>query len=152
VITKNSIFWGITPGGSLKVVRRFGGIFRLHLQGRKVRQARNRQEASGKQSEPRVENQAWCGPGRKCGNANGAVTIVCKGLRGDQQEKGGKGTKKANLWLFNPENGGDIFLRNVTGCLLNYGVLQPRISCFYIPSAGTSSSFYYFSKFFFITL
>jgi hypothetical protein len=35
-----SIFWDITPCGPLKVNRRFGGICRLHLQGRRISQAK----------------------------------------------------------------------------------------------------------------
>jgi hypothetical protein len=32
---KSSIFWDITPCSPLSVNRRFGGTYRLHLQGRK---------------------------------------------------------------------------------------------------------------------
>jgi hypothetical protein len=40
---KTSIFWNITP---LKVNRRFGGIYRFHVQGRSVSQIRNRHETA----------------------------------------------------------------------------------------------------------
>jgi hypothetical protein len=40
----SSIFWDITPCSPLKVNRRFGGTFRLHLQERKVSQYRNHRE------------------------------------------------------------------------------------------------------------
>jgi hypothetical protein len=40
VVMKNSIFWDITSCSLLKVNRRFGGACRLHLQGRRIRQAR----------------------------------------------------------------------------------------------------------------
>jgi hypothetical protein len=33
VVTKATIFWDITPCSPLKVNRRFGGTYRLHLQG-----------------------------------------------------------------------------------------------------------------------
>jgi hypothetical protein len=33
VVTKSTIFWDITPCSPLKVNRRFGGTYRLHLQG-----------------------------------------------------------------------------------------------------------------------
>jgi hypothetical protein len=33
VVTRNTIFWNITPCSPLKVNRRFGGTYRLHLQG-----------------------------------------------------------------------------------------------------------------------
>jgi hypothetical protein len=41
VTTKNIIFWDITLLSSLKVNRRFGGIYRLHIQGRGISQATN---------------------------------------------------------------------------------------------------------------
>jgi hypothetical protein len=45
---KSSIFWDITPRSPLKVNRRFGGTYRLHLQGRRISQARNQREADNK--------------------------------------------------------------------------------------------------------
>jgi hypothetical protein len=43
-VTESSIFWDITQCSTLKVNRRFGGTCRLHLQGRRIRQARNQRE------------------------------------------------------------------------------------------------------------
>jgi hypothetical protein len=43
-VLKSTIFWVITPWSLLKVNRRFEGIQRLHLQGRKVCRARNQGE------------------------------------------------------------------------------------------------------------
>jgi hypothetical protein len=40
-VLKNSIFWDITPCSPLNVNRRFGGMFRLRLYGRRISQARN---------------------------------------------------------------------------------------------------------------
>jgi hypothetical protein len=40
-----SVFWDISPCIPLEVVRRFGGTYDLHVQGRKVNQARNQHEA-----------------------------------------------------------------------------------------------------------
>jgi hypothetical protein len=40
------IFWDITPCSSLKVNRRFGGTYILHLQARRIIQARNQQPAT----------------------------------------------------------------------------------------------------------
>jgi hypothetical protein len=37
VVIKSTIFWGITPCSPLKVNRRFGGTYRLHLQSRRTR-------------------------------------------------------------------------------------------------------------------
>jgi hypothetical protein len=42
---KSSIFWDITPCSLLKVKRRLGGIYRFHLQGRRISQARNQCES-----------------------------------------------------------------------------------------------------------
>jgi hypothetical protein len=36
VVMKCTIFWDIMPCSPLKVNRRFGGTYRLHLQGRKM--------------------------------------------------------------------------------------------------------------------
>jgi hypothetical protein len=43
---KSSIFWDITKCSPLKVNRRIGGTYRLHLQSRRISQARNDGEAS----------------------------------------------------------------------------------------------------------
>jgi hypothetical protein len=42
---KSSIFWDITPCNPLKVSRHFGGTCRLHLQSRRLTQARNQHDA-----------------------------------------------------------------------------------------------------------
>jgi hypothetical protein len=47
---KNPIFWDITPCSPLKVDRRFGVSYRIHLQVRRISQARNQHEARSKQS------------------------------------------------------------------------------------------------------
>jgi hypothetical protein len=44
VVMKSTIFWDITPCNPLEVNPRFGETYRLHLQGRRVRQARNQSE------------------------------------------------------------------------------------------------------------
>jgi hypothetical protein len=41
VVMKSTIFWDITPCSLLKVNRRFGGTYRLHLQGRRTSRASN---------------------------------------------------------------------------------------------------------------
>jgi hypothetical protein len=43
---KSTIFWDITPCSPLKVNRRFGGTYRLHLQGRRISRAGNQRERS----------------------------------------------------------------------------------------------------------
>jgi hypothetical protein len=48
VVMKSIIFWDITPCSAFKVNRRFGGTYRLHLQGRKISGARNRRESRWK--------------------------------------------------------------------------------------------------------
>jgi hypothetical protein len=40
VTMKNAVFWGVAPGRFGRLKRRFGGKYRLHLQGRKIRERR----------------------------------------------------------------------------------------------------------------
>jgi hypothetical protein len=47
VVMKSTIIWYITLHGPLKVNRRFGGTYRLHLQGR-ISRARYQRKAVGK--------------------------------------------------------------------------------------------------------
>jgi hypothetical protein len=44
---KSIIFWDITPCSPLKVGRRFGGTYRLHLRGRRVSRSRYQREIKG---------------------------------------------------------------------------------------------------------
>jgi hypothetical protein len=44
VIIKTSIFWNITSCSPLRVNRRLGGIYRIHLRGRKTRQTQKPRE------------------------------------------------------------------------------------------------------------
>jgi hypothetical protein len=46
--SRPTIFWDVTPCSPVEVHRRFGGTY--YLQGRRVRQANNQQEASNKQA------------------------------------------------------------------------------------------------------
>jgi hypothetical protein len=71
----------ITPYSLLKVNRRFGGMYRRHLQGWRIIQARNQYETDRKQS--------------------------------------------SDLF-FDPEDGGDFFLRNVGWHSKNYTALYAR--------------------------
>jgi hypothetical protein len=45
VVRKSTVFWHITPCSPLKVNRRLGGIYRLHLQGPRISRARNKHES-----------------------------------------------------------------------------------------------------------
>jgi hypothetical protein len=47
VVMKSTIFWDITPCSPLSVNRRFGGTYRLYLQGKKISSARNQRESRG---------------------------------------------------------------------------------------------------------
>jgi hypothetical protein len=38
VTMKNAVFWDVAPCRSNEMNRRFGGMYRLHLQGRKIRE------------------------------------------------------------------------------------------------------------------
>jgi hypothetical protein len=44
-IKKTTIFWDITPCSPLRVNRRFGGTYRLHILGRKMSSVRNHHES-----------------------------------------------------------------------------------------------------------
>jgi hypothetical protein len=44
ILSKSTLCWDITPCSPLKVNRRFGGIYRLHLQGRSISRLRNQRE------------------------------------------------------------------------------------------------------------
>jgi hypothetical protein len=51
ILRQNSfIFSHIAPRSLLKINRRFGAIFRVYLQGRRISKARNQREAGSKQS------------------------------------------------------------------------------------------------------
>jgi hypothetical protein len=45
VVVKSTIFWDITLHSPLSINQRFGGTYRLHLQGRKISWARNQHES-----------------------------------------------------------------------------------------------------------
>jgi hypothetical protein len=45
---KSTIFWDITPCSLLNINRRFGGKYRLHLQGYRISRARNQRESRAK--------------------------------------------------------------------------------------------------------
>jgi hypothetical protein len=40
VTMKNAVFWGVAPCRCGRLNRHFGGSYRLHLQGRKIRERR----------------------------------------------------------------------------------------------------------------
>jgi hypothetical protein len=46
VVIKSSILWDITPCSPLKVNRRFGETYRLHLLGRRISQTRKKQKSA----------------------------------------------------------------------------------------------------------
>jgi hypothetical protein len=54
IIKTSTIFWDITPCSPLNVNRRFGGTYRLHLQGRRISKATNQRECRWQASK-----QAW---------------------------------------------------------------------------------------------
>jgi hypothetical protein len=47
VVMKSTVFWDITPCNRLRVIRRFGGTYRLHHQGRRISRAENQREIRG---------------------------------------------------------------------------------------------------------
>jgi hypothetical protein len=50
VVMKGINFWDMTPCSLLSFNRRFGGKYRLHLQGRRNRFSKTSKQAGGKQS------------------------------------------------------------------------------------------------------
>jgi hypothetical protein len=46
VVMKSTIFWDTMPCSALKINGRFGGTYRLHLQGRRISPARNLQSSA----------------------------------------------------------------------------------------------------------
>jgi hypothetical protein len=52
---KNAVFWDVAPCRSCELNRRLGGTYRLHLQGRKIRE-RGTSMSRWLQTEPPVEN------------------------------------------------------------------------------------------------
>jgi hypothetical protein len=63
VLTENSVFWDIASCSAVKVEEYFGGERRLHLQRRRIIQARNHHEAGRKQSlaySSSLKNGATC--------------------------------------------------------------------------------------------
>jgi hypothetical protein len=82
----NSIFWNIASFSPLKINRRFGGICSLHLQGRRIIQARNQY------------GYVYC------------LLPASFLLR----------------LFFIPENGCNMFIRNVGWLSMDYTVLYPR--------------------------
>jgi hypothetical protein len=72
-ILKSTILWHITPCSKLKVNRRFGGKYRLHLQGRKISWARN-------QSESRWQAWRWSRyvPPKRQQTFNGLHGVICQ--------------------------------------------------------------------------
>jgi hypothetical protein len=82
VVMKSSVFWDIMPCSPLKLYRRFGGTCRLHLQRRRICQARSQRVAI---------------------RTNFLLSL-----------------------LFDFEDGGDMFLRNVGTISTEYTALYPR--------------------------
>jgi hypothetical protein len=50
VVMKSIVFWDMTPCSPLSCNRRFGGTYRLHLQGRRIISARTSRQAGSKQN------------------------------------------------------------------------------------------------------
>jgi hypothetical protein len=89
VFIKSIIFWSITPCSPLKVNRHFGGTYRLHLQGRRIRQARYQRES-------RCQAEFYFKAG---------FLLV--------------------LFL-DPEDGGDMFIRNICWLSTDYTAIYSR--------------------------
>jgi hypothetical protein len=60
MVMKRFVFWDITPCSPLKVNRRFGGTCRIHLQGRRINQARNQHESCSLAYSSTLKMEATC--------------------------------------------------------------------------------------------
>jgi hypothetical protein len=60
VVMKSSVVWNITLCRPMRVNRSLRGTYRLHLQGRRISQARNQREACRKELASRVALLATC--------------------------------------------------------------------------------------------
>jgi hypothetical protein len=88
VVMESIIFWDVTPCSLLSFNRRFGGTYRLHLQGRRNNFSKTQQAST---------LLATCLPAGYCWN-----------------------------YFFDPEDGGDMFLRNVGCNSTDYTASHPR--------------------------
>jgi hypothetical protein len=93
---KSTVFWDITPCSPLRVNRRFGGTYRLHLQGRKNKFRKKSRES-------------------RC------TLVSCW------------------TYFFNPEDGGDMFLRNVGWHSTDYTTLSIKSLRFITTAVRTSN-------------
>jgi hypothetical protein len=95
-VVMSSIFWDITPCSPLKVSRRFGGTYRLHIYGL-LNRVRNQSEGSW-----HAESYFLCLP-------PALALISCLAYS-----------------TLNPQNAGDMFLRNFGWIAKDYTELYPR--------------------------
>jgi hypothetical protein len=103
---KSSVFWDISPCRSSKVNRRFGGTCCLHEAGSKLRKSRDIQKTGG--------NFLLLFPiGSPC---------VSEPMGADELSR----SSLVFHLLFNHEDGGDMFLRNVGWLSKDYTTLYPK--------------------------
>jgi hypothetical protein len=117
-LLKSIIFWDITPCSPLSVNWRFGETYRIHLHGRKNKFSKKpawKQVASRIASTFRVEKISWAINQHEvrwqaelfcCPHALPLVSC--------------------STYFFDPEDGKDLFLRNVGWHLTDYTALYPR--------------------------
>jgi hypothetical protein len=60
VVIKSTVFWNITLCSPLNVNRRFGGKYRLHIQGRRISRARNQRESRWQAYSCTLKMEAIC--------------------------------------------------------------------------------------------
>jgi hypothetical protein len=105
MVMKSINFWNIMPCSLLTVNRRFGGTYRLHLQGSRISQVRNQREAGNTQSSKGFSQQISDNLPPAC------LLVSCW------------------TYFFDPEDGGDMFLRNVCWHSTDYTALY--LKCWY---------------------
>jgi hypothetical protein len=69
IVVKSSNFWEITPCSPLKDDRRFGGIYRLHLQGQRISRAKSQSESKWQAEQSACLNFGLCRKQERNGRA-----------------------------------------------------------------------------------
>jgi hypothetical protein len=115
---KSIIFWDMTPCSPLSVNRRFGGTYRLHLQGR-------RNKFMGVDGFIVIRTSQW--------EPSSSLLLTFCFLYKPGFPAGGLSCLPpacllASCWtyFFDPEDGGDMFLRNVGWHSTDYTTSYPR--------------------------
>jgi hypothetical protein len=110
---KSTIFWDITPSSPLTINRRFGGTYRLQIQGRKISLARSRRKSRWQAETP---------PGK----TPGFVTLKMEAIYSSETPVDTQRTTRRYI----PEDGTLHKHRGkILKCFNLWSVFVPKISC-----------------------